>query len=139
MGFLTDVTIDFERSHLIFPTIIACVLAVLGLAILVRDRHRIAGAGAYWSGVLGRMDKMRFFGTLVLTLMYFSLMVPVGMIWPNTGMGFLLCSIPFVFLSGLLFMHDRTVRNIVPVAIVSLVAPPFVWWLFTYPFFLTLP
>ena len=51
MGFLTDVTIDFERSHLIFPTIIACVLAVLGLAILVRDRHRIAGAGAYWSGV----------------------------------------------------------------------------------------
>ena len=139
MGNLTEVTIDFERSHLVFPTIIAVVLGLLGLAILIRDRRRIAGSGAYWRTTFAKMDRMRFFGTLGLTLAYFSLMVPVGDIWPNTGMGFLICSIPFVFLSGLLFMHDRTLRQIAPLAIVSVVAPTFVWWLFTYPFFLTLP
>lgn len=139
MGSLAQVTIDFEKSHLFFPTMIAIVLVLLGLAILIRDRRRIAGSVAYWSDVLTRMDKMRFLGTLLLTLIYFSLMVPVGDIWPNTGTGFLVCSIPFVFLVGLLFMHDRGLRNLIPMALTALIGPTFVWWLFTYPLFLTLP
>ncbi|SFH47060.1 Tripartite tricarboxylate transporter TctB family protein [Palleronia marisminoris] len=134
-----NITIDFETSHLVFPTVIGVILAILGLAILVRDRRRIAAAGSYWRETLGWMDKKRFFGTLVLTLIYFSLMVPVGNFWPNTGYGFLFCSVPFVFLSGLLFMHDWTLRGIIPLAIVAVVGPTFVWWLFTYPLFLTLP
>ena len=136
---LARVTIDFDTSHLIFPILIAIVLGLLGLAILIRDRRRIATAGGYWRETLAGMDKFRFFGTLGLVLLYFSLMVPVGDFWPNTGMGFLLCSVPFVFLSGLLFMHERSWRQILPVAIISVIAPTFVWWLFTYPFFLTLP
>jgi len=139
MGELTKVTVDFDTSHLLFPTLVACVLGALGLAIVIRERRALLATGAYWKGVLSQIDKLRFFGTLVLTLAYFSLMVPVGNIWPNTGMGFLICSIPFVFLSGLLFMHDRSVRQSIPLALVSVVAPTFVWWLFTYPFFLTLP
>ena len=134
-----NITIDFETSHLVFPTVIGVILATLGLAILIRDRRRIAAAGGYWRETLHWMDKKRFFGTLALTLIYFSLMVPVGNIWPNTGYGFLFSSIPFVFLSGLLFMHERTLRALIPLAIVAIVGPTFVWWLFTYPLFLTLP
>lgn len=139
MGDLTRVTIDFQTSHLIFPTIIAIVLGLLGLAIVFRDRTRIAGAGSYWRASWSAMDKPRFLGALALTLLYFSLMVPVGDIWPNTGLGFLLCSIPYVLATGILFMHERRFRHILPLLIVAVVGPTFVWWLFTYPLFLTLP
>ncbi|QDY70800.1 tripartite tricarboxylate transporter TctB family protein [Qingshengfaniella alkalisoli] len=139
MGSLTKVTIDFETSHLIFPTLIAIVLGLLGLAIVIRRRHEIAGAGTFWRDTFARMDKLRFFGALGLTLIYFSAMVPVGSIWPNTGLGFLICSIPYVLLTGLLFMHDRPFRDVLPLVIVALVAPTLVWWLFTDLFFLTLP
>ncbi len=139
MGDLAQVTIDFDRSHLIFPTVIAVVLGLLGLTILIRDRHRIAAAGGAWSRTFAQMDRTRFFGTLALVLGYFGLMIPVGNIWPNTGMGFLLCSIPFVFLTGLLYMHEHGAKQVIPLAVIALVIPTFVWWLFTYPFFLTLP
>ncbi|MCA0997126.1 tripartite tricarboxylate transporter TctB family protein [Alloyangia pacifica] len=139
MGDLTRVTIDFQTSHLIFPTIIAIVLGLLGLAIVIRDRARIAAAGSYWRASWSAMDKPRFLGALALTLLYFSLMVPVGDIWPNTGLGFLLCSIPYVLATGILFMHERGFRQILPLLIVAVVGPTFVWWLFTYPLFLTLP
>ena len=139
MGSWTQITIDFQQSHLFFPKIVSVILLLLGAAILVRDRRQIAGARAFWRTTFARMDKLRFFGALGLTLVYFTLMVPVGDIWPNTGRGFLFCSIPYVFLIGLLFMHERDLRGVVPLAIVALVGPIFVWWLFTYPFFLTLP
>ena len=139
MGDLTRVTVDFDRSHLIFPTLIAVVLALFGVAILLRRRREIAGAGAYWGDIGARMDKARFLGTVVLTVVYFSLMVPVGNVWPNTGLGFLLCSIPYVGLTGALFLHRRGPRDLLPVALTALIAPTLVWWLFTDLFFLTLP
>lgn len=139
MGDLTRVTVDFETSHLIFPALIAIILLVLGLAILVVERRAIVGSGAHWRGIIDRMDKVRFLGTIVLTVIYFLLMVPVGDFWPNTGLGFLICSIPYVFLIGVLYLHHRGVRDVLPVAITALVAPTLVWWLFTDLFFLTLP
>ncbi len=139
MGDLTHVTINFETSHLIFPTLIGVVLGLLGLAILIRDHKAILASGSYWGKIIGSMDKLRFFGTLVLTVIYFSVMVPLGDVWPNTGMGFLLSSIPYVALTGILFMHDRSLRRMIPVLIVAVAAPTIVWWLFTNLFFLTLP
>ncbi len=94
MGNLTHVTINFDTSHLIFPTLIGCILGLLGLAIAIRDRGAILASGAHWRQIFAEMDKPRFLGTLVLTVVYFSAMVPVGNLWPNTGMGFLICSIP---------------------------------------------
>ena len=135
----TQVTINFETSHLIFPTIIGVVLALLFLTIVIRDRTRIAGSGAYWREVFANMDKARVFGTLVLTVVYFGLMVPVGDIWPNTGMGFLICSVPYVFAVGVLYLLERGPRAMIPVAIMAVVAPLLAWWLFSYIFFLTLP
>ncbi|WP_118134491.1 tripartite tricarboxylate transporter TctB family protein [Oceanicella sp. SM1341] len=139
MGDLTRVTIDFETSHLVFPILIAIILGLLGLAIAIRDRARIAAAVPYWRRTLAAMDKPRFLGTIALTLVYFSAMVPVGDIWPNTGLGFLLCSIPYILATGLLFMHERRPRQVLPLVVVALAGPVFVWWLFTYPLFLTLP
>ncbi len=139
MGDLTKVTIDFQSSHLLFPIIIGCVLAVLGLAIVIRERSRIAVSGDHWRNIFSQMNKFQFFGTLALTLAYFSLMVPVGDYWPNTGLGFLLCSIPFVFLAGLQFMHTRTARSVLILALVAVCVPSLIWWLFTEIFFLTLP
>lgn len=135
----TQVTIDFETSHLIFPTIIGIVLNLLFFTIVIRDWSRIAGSGTYWREAFANMDKVRFFGTLVLTLIYFGLMVPVGNIWPNTGLGFLICSVPYVFAVGLLYLHELGLRNMIPVAIMAAVAPPLAWWLFSYIFFLSLP
>lgn len=135
----TRVTIDFETSHLVFPILVAVVLGLLGLTIVIRDRARIAQAGPYWLGVFGRMDRPRFLGALVLTIVYFSAMVPVGDLWPNTGLGFLICSIPYVLATGVLFMHDRRPRPLVPMLLTAVIAPTLVWWLFTDLFFLTLP
>ncbi|MGB0905738.1 MAG: tripartite tricarboxylate transporter TctB family protein, partial [Mangrovicoccus sp.] len=109
MGGLTQVTINFDTSHLIFPILIACVLGVLGLAIVIRDRAELAQAGSHWRRIWTEMDRFRFLGVLVLTVVYFLAMVPVGNVWPNTGLGFLICSVPFVFLTGCLFSHDRSV------------------------------
>lgn len=139
MGNLTQVTIDFDSSHLVFPTLIGAMLCALGLAIVITRRGRIASAGAYWSGIFERMDKVRFLGALGLTILYFLLMVPVGDIWPNTGLGFLISSIPYVMATGLLFMHDRPLRSVLVMLAIALIAPTLVWYLFTEIFFLTLP
>lgn len=139
MGDFTRVTIDFQTSHLVFPTLIGAILLALGTAILITRRQAIAGAGQYWSQTLAAMDKPRFFGTIALTLVYFLLMVPVGDIWPNTGMGFLICSIPFVALSGLLYLQERTKSAVTVLAVVAVTAPLLVWWVFAHVFFLTLP
>lgn len=139
MGDLTRVTIDFQSSHLVFPILVGCVLLALGTAIFLTRWRTIAGAGQYWSQILRSLDKLRFFGTIVLTLAYFLLMVPVGDLWPNTGMGFLLCSIPFLALCGLLYLRERTRRGVVALGIVSVVTPVLAWWVFAQVFFLTLP
>ncbi|TRW98702.1 tripartite tricarboxylate transporter TctB family protein [Paracoccus sp. M683] len=139
MADLFKVSIDFETSHLIFPRLIIAILLVLGTIIVIRNRQAIAGSGAMWAETLRRMDKPRFLGTIALTVIYFLLMVPVGDIWPNTGLGFLICSIPFVALIGVLYMHERSLRSMIPMLIVAVVAPAIVWWLFTYVFALTLP
>lgn len=139
MEYFTNITIDFEASHLVFPRLVIITLFTLGLAIAVRDRKRLLASGEYWRRVLARMDKPRFLGSLTLTVIYFSLMVPVGDNWPNTGLGFLICSVPYVFFIGWIFAHDRKGRALLPLAIVSVIGPVFVWWLFTELFFLSLP
>ena len=139
MDELLRVTVDFDRSHLIFPRLIGIILALLGLAIAITHRRAIMASGGMWARTFANMDRPRFFGTLALTVIYFLMMVPVGDLWPNTGLGFLICSIPFVAIISILYMHERTARNMIPALIVAVIAPTLVWWLFTYVFALTLP
>ena len=139
MDRLTDISIDFQTSHLVFPTLVGALLGLLGLAILVRDRRAIAASGAMWARTFREMDKRRFLGALALTLVYFLAMVPVGNVWPNTGYGFLICSVPYIAALGVLFMHERTRGTIIAILAMAAIAPPLVWWLFSEIFFLTLP
>lgn len=139
MADLLSVSINFETSHLLFPKLIGGILLLLGAAIVVTRRRAIMNCGTMWSRCFADMDKPRFFGTLALTIVYFLLMVPIGDFWPNTGLGFLICSIPFVAAISILYMRERSARSLIPVLIVAVAAPTLVWWLFTYVFALTLP
>ncbi len=94
---LLRVHISFDQSHLFFPTIVEWLLAVLLLAIAVVHGPELL---AQWrsAGIRSRLaswqvDGRRLFGCLALTLAYFAAMEPVGRIYPNAGIGFLLTSI----------------------------------------------
>ncbi|YBV95066.1 tripartite tricarboxylate transporter TctB family protein (plasmid) [Phyllobacteriaceae bacterium JZ32] len=134
-----SVSINFETSHLVFPTLISILLGILLVAILATHWRAIWGAlttGPYWpSGI----DHLRFFGTVALTVLYFLAMPEIGDLFPNEGYGFLIASIPFLFLMSLLYLHQRTRRYVVIAAINAAVAPTVVWYMLSTVFNLTLP
>jgi len=146
MGSLADVlkvNVDFERAHLIFPTIIEWLLAALALAIVVTHAPRwVAAARAHPIGERVRgwnVDARRLIGCLVLTPVYFAAMEPVGKLAPNTGVGFLITSIVYVFALSWLFVHDNTRRKTVVMALNALITPTLVWLVFAHVFRITLP
>lgn len=136
---LFAVEVDFPTSHLIFPRLMIGLLVILGVAILITQRRPILGAlgrRPFWPAGI---DRLRFFGTLVLILAYFFALPAVGNIFPNTGLGFLFCSMPFVFALSLLFLHERTARAILGALISAVVAPLAVWFILSRIFGITLP
>ncbi|WP_430474666.1 tripartite tricarboxylate transporter TctB family protein [Thalassospira lucentensis] len=133
------VTIDFSTSHTIFPTIIAVILGILFISILItRGRTMLATVtnGAWWPAGI---DHKRFFGTLVLTVIYFMAMPSVGDIFPNTGLGFYLCSIPYLFALSTLFLHERSRRTLTIAAANAIIAPSVVWYILSELFNISLP
>lgn len=140
---LFTVTIVFEQSHLFFPRIIHWVLLLLFLLILVFVGRPYLQAVKSGSRSLpfteGQFDQFRFFGTLVLTVVYFVLMESVGEYFPNTGLGFLIVSIPYMFLLSLIYLHHRDRRHLVIISINSLVAPVVAWYVLARVFGITLP
>lgn len=140
---LFRVQIDFDRSHLFFPTIVEWVLVGLMLVIVVVHGPRWV---AQWreSPLAGRVrawdiDKRRLFGCLLLTPIYFAAMEPVGAINPNTGIGFLLTSYAFGFALSWLFVRDNNRRKTVLMFLNALITPTIVWFVFAYIFRITLP
>ncbi|RCS22642.1 tripartite tricarboxylate transporter [Phyllobacterium salinisoli] len=139
MASFPKVSIDFASSHLVFPMLVSVLLGLLLVAILVTRWRTIWGAfttGPYWPAGI---DHRRFFGTIVLTVLYFLAMPQIGDFFPNEGYGFLIASIPFLFLISLLYLHQRTRRQIVIAAINAVLAPTVVWYLLSTAFSLTLP
>jgi len=137
------VQVDFEKSHLIFPTIIEWLLAGLALAIVVTHGRRWVTA---WRGApIGArirgwdVDNKRLFGCLLLTPAYFAAMEPVGSLYPNTGIGFLLTSIVYVFALSWLFVRDNHRRKTIAMALNALITPTLVWFVFAHIFRITLP
>ncbi|MBT0959552.1 tripartite tricarboxylate transporter TctB family protein [Denitromonas iodatirespirans] len=137
------VRIDFDQSHLFFPTIVEWVLVVLMLAIVVtHGRHWVARWRETPLGARIRaweIDKRRLFGCLTLTPVYFAVMEPVGTIYPNTGVGFLLTSYVYGFALSWLFVHDNNRRKTLLMALNALVTPTVVWFVFAHIFRITLP
>lgn len=136
---LLSVKVDFATSHLFFPHIIEGILAIL-LVIIFATRWRTIQAalskGPIWPFGI---DQYRFFGTVICTVIYFVTMPLIGYQFPNTGLGFLFASIPYVFLIGVLYLHDRHPRQLVYAAINAVIAPTIVWYLLSNVFNISLP
>jgi putative tricarboxylic transport membrane protein len=140
---LLKVHIDFKTSQTFFPTIVLWVLGVLLLLIFIV--HGIPYLRDLRSGKrrltlsLAHLDKLRFFGTLVLTVVYFLLMDYVGKFFPNTGLGFLFVSIPFIFVLSLLYTHGIDRRKLIAIALNAVVAPGVAWYVLAKLFNISLP
>lgn len=140
---LCTITIEFDKSHLFFPRIIHWVLAiqlVLIAIFVLRPFLREVSAGTkQLPFTKSHFDFFRFFGTLILTILYFLLMDFVGQFFPNTGLGFLIMSIPFMFLLALLYVHHRDKKHLIIITVVSIAAPIIAWYVLARLFAITLP
>ena len=100
MSELFTVTIDFKQSHLFFPYIIHWMLLIMVVLILVFQApaylRKVRAGRESLPFTRGPFDALRFTGTLVLTVIYFLAMPWVGEFFPNTGLGFLIVSIPYM-------------------------------------------
>ncbi|MBE0402568.1 hypothetical protein CZ787_08935 [Halomonas citrativorans] len=140
---LFSVSIDFETSHLFFPTIIHWILGGLFALILITKVAPFMVAvkrGERTLPIIGESrDNFRFFGTFALIAAYFYLMAVVGDLFPYTGYGFLFVSIAFVLLMSLLYLHEWTKKALVIVVINAVVAPTLAWFVLAKLFTITLP
>ncbi len=136
---LLDVTVDFDRSHLIFPILVSVVLVLLGSAILLTRRADITAALSATPRWPYGIDKKRFFGTIVLVIVYFLAMERIGRAIPNQGFGFLFASIPFVLAISLLYMHGFPRRRVVIATLNAVIAPLVVWFILSTLFNISLP
>ncbi|MBB4264672.1 tripartite tricarboxylate transporter TctB family protein [Roseospira visakhapatnamensis] len=140
---LFEVRIVFDESHLFFPRIIQGLLLAMALVIVVV--RGIPTLRAVWAGhrtwpvMDGPFDHLRFFGTLGLTVAYFLLMPPVGEMVPNTGLGFLIVSIPYMAALSVLYLHRRDRRTLLLAMANALIAPVAVWYLLARLLNVTLP
>jgi hypothetical protein len=140
---LFEVSIAFEESHLFFPRIVTWVLlGLFALIVLIKAKKvtpalRRAGQ-AVMHGNEG-FDRKRFFGTIFLIVIYFYLMAVVGNFFPNTGYGFLFVSIPFIFVLSVLYVEEKTKKNLLVIAINAVVAPVLAWYVLSQLFRITLP
>ncbi len=138
---LNNVVIDFDQSHLFFPRIIIALVLILGLVIVVvnfRPVLRAIRTGQYQFFVKNA-DFFRLIATLALIPAYFWGMDFIGMMLPNMGLGFLLASIPFVFLMSMLYCHERTRRNLILITANALIAPTLVWVVLYHFFLVSMP
>lgn len=140
---LLKVQIDFDQSHLVFPTIIEWLLVVFALSILLQRHTAIRTSIGRFVASLPparwNFDKRRLFGTLALTVIYFVAMEPVGRLWPNTGLGFVICSVVFCLALARLLVHDITTRKWLAIVLTSLIGPVLAWYVFSEIFRVTLP
>jgi len=140
---LLQVKIVFAQSHLYFPRIIHWMLLIMFVVIVVSQgvpylrevragRKQLPFVGAHF-------DAPRFFGTIGLTIAYFMLLDPVGDLFPNTGLGFLLMSIPYLLLLSSLYLYHRDRRHLLLASINAVLAPCIAWYVLGHLFDITLP
>lgn len=140
---LFRVTVDFDQSHMLFPIIVMWVLAFLLLLIAlvygIPYLRAIRSGEKKLSFSTAHIDKIRLLGTIILTIFYFVSMDFVGGFFPNTGLGFLLMSIPFMLLLSLLYAHELNRRKIIAIALNAVIAPSIAWYVLAQLFNITLP
>ncbi len=140
---LFKVSVDFNQSHLFFPKIVTIVLLLLLMVIFLvkgipylRDLRR---GKRTFSFSVKQIDKLRFGGTIVLTIAYFLSMEYVGEFFPNMGLGFLFTSIPFIFVLSLLYVHGLDRRKFLALTLNALIAPTVAWFVLAQMMNISLP
>lgn len=140
----------FKTMHLVFPTIIGCILLILGIALIIQRYRLCKKEGKPFINLKDYhffepgYDKLKLFGSLVLFIGYIACLVPMGFLW---------ASILFVFLFNVLFAESINfkvlfgkaegavvnVKSLLISAAVAVIASTFIWWLFGIVFNITLP
>ena len=140
---LLSIKIDFAQSHTFFPTIITWLLIFLLLVIMVvrgipffRNLRQDRGKISIWAE---NFDKIRFWGTILFTIIYFLSMDYVGALFPNMGFGFLIMSMPFMFALSLLYVHNFNRKKFIVVTLNSIIAPSIAWYVLGNLFNISLP
>lgn len=140
---LLKVQIDFDQSHLFFPTIIHwLILFLLAIIIVVRVipfACDVANGKRAFVFAPEGFDLIRFFGTLALTIVYILAMNWIGSLFPNRGLGFLFASIVYVSTLALLFVHDLNRRKLTAILLNAVAAPSIAWFVLAKLFRITLP
>lgn len=126
---------QYSSSHMFFPKIIITLLIVLGFIILIPKvtaalRERKAGQGKKFRFFVEGYDKLKFFGTIVLMILYVLALDLVG---------FLPASILFVLLFNVLFCGTLERKSLLVSAVIAVVFPVAVWLIFGKLFNVTLP
>ncbi|WP_029915821.1 tripartite tricarboxylate transporter TctB family protein [Pelobacter seleniigenes] len=138
-----QVSVDFSTSHLLFPKLVIYFLLFLLMLIFIiygiPKLKRIIKGEENFKFSMQHIDKFRFFGTILLTVVYFVLMDYVGQFFPNTGMGFLLISIPFILLLSLLYSHQITKSRLLVIVLNAVLAPCIAWYVLEQLFNISLP
>lgn len=140
---LLSIKIDFAESHNFFPTLITWLMVFLLLIIVMvkvipffRDLGQSRGKISIWAE---NFDKVRFWGTLVLTIIYFLAMDYVGSFFPNMGYGFLIMSMPFMVALSILYVHDVNRKKLMVISLNSIIAPSIAWYVLGNLFNISLP
>ncbi len=140
---LLSVKIDFPQSHMFFPKIIMwllLLLLVLIVALYGRQFIREVKSGRRsLRFFVERYDKVRLYGTIGGVIAYFVLMDYVSTLFPNTRLGFLLVSIPFMMFLSLLYVHDLNKKKTIIILLNSIIAPVSAWYILGNLFNITLP
>lgn len=138
-----SVSIDFDQSHLFFPTIIMWLLLFLFLLIVflyggrfIKDLREGKRRIRFF---VENYDKIRLFGTIGIVVLYFIIMDYVGTLFPNTGFGFLFVSMPFMMALSFLYVHDLNKRKTIIILFNSSIAPLAAWYILGNLFNITLP
>lgn len=140
---LFEVNVDFATSHVFFPKIILTLMAMMLLVILFKNLAAIKRFITQ-EGLISVLfdkgdDRVRFFLCLVITSIYFVSMEYVGSVYPNEGLGFLFCSVPFLIILSLLFAKDLCRRVWITILTCAVIAPLLVWYVLGRLFGIALP
>lgn len=140
---LLSIKVDFDQSHLFFPKIIMWLLLFLFVLIVVlyaRQFLKDVRAGRRSIRFFQEnYDKIRLFGTIAAVIIYFILMDYVGVLFPNTGYGFLFVSIPFMMSLSFLYVHDLSKKKTIIILLNSIIAPLAAWYILGNLFNISLP
>ncbi|MDZ5782033.1 tripartite tricarboxylate transporter TctB family protein [Marinococcus luteus] len=125
---------SFDEYHLIFPRIIISLLIILAVVIviqkiikMIRKKEKRSFSFRFFSE---NYDAMKFYGTLLLLLLY---PLALGLI------GFLPASILFMFAITVLYAGNFNKKTIIVSISNSLLASIAVWYVFGRLFEITLP